>query len=80
MSIPAATPDEVHRFRSSTQRASGTHSTSRPWALAQPKARLLDVARKPSSRPAAARRPDPVQTDVTYPAFDDQSLSQPRNA
>ena len=45
MSMPAATPEEVQRSRSSTQRAWATHSTRGPCSRAHAKARLLDVAR-----------------------------------
>jgi hypothetical protein len=65
MSMPADTPDDVQRLRSSTQRARRIHSTSGPCETTQSQARLLDVARWPSSRPARASRADPVHTDVT---------------
>lgn len=45
MSIPAATPDDVQRFPSTTQRAEGTHVTFRPWLEAQLKDCLFEVAR-----------------------------------
>ena len=69
MSIPAATPDEVHRSRSCTHLACGTHSTSRPNPDAQAKDLLFDVARYPSRSPAAARTADPVHTEATTGAL-----------
>ena len=45
MSMPAATPDDVHRLRSTTHRASGTHSTCGPCLRTHPNERLFDVAR-----------------------------------
>ena len=45
MSMPAATPEEVHRSPSWTHRARGSHATEEPNPLAQEKDRLLLVAR-----------------------------------
>ena len=45
MSMPAATPDDVHRSRSSTQRARASQWTFGPCRTAQANARLLEVAR-----------------------------------
>ena len=44
MSIPAATPEDVQRSRSSTQRARRIQRTSSPCVRTQSKARLFEVA------------------------------------
>jgi hypothetical protein len=51
MSMPAATPDDVHQSRSSTQRASAIHSTATPCWRAQAKDRSFEVARLPVEQP-----------------------------
>lgn len=58
-------PEDVHQLRSSTHRACVTHSTDEPYDVAHQYARLLVVARNPSSSPAAASTAAPVHTDVT---------------
>ena len=66
----AATPDDVRKRRpassaSKTHLARGCQKTAGPAVCGWPCAiaRLLDVARRPFSAPAAARSQDPVHTE-----------------
>ena len=65
MSIPAEMPEEVRNLPSTTQRASLTQFTRFPVLTTQSKDKSLEVARRPSSTPAAAKRADPVHTVIT---------------
>jgi hypothetical protein len=60
MSIPAETPAAVTNLPSSTQR---WRRYVAPKGPRTPEKNQLVVARRPSSRPTAARRRDPVHTD-----------------
>ena len=62
ISIPAATPELVQIFPSTTHRALATHFTFPFCCLTHVKAFLLDVARRPSRTPDLARMAEPVQT------------------
>jgi hypothetical protein len=48
MSMPAATPEDVQRSRSWTQRAFATQVTSSPWLDAHANVSLFEVARYPA--------------------------------
>src|SRR4051812_36148635 len=64
MSMPADTPDEVTNFPSSTHRAFSTHCTLSFGTVISEKNCLFEVARRPSSKPALARMPEPEHTDM----------------
>ena len=64
--MPALIPDELQIFPSATQRARRIHVGSSRRAITSFQARLLLVARFPSSTPARAARPEPVHTVSKY--------------
>ena len=68
MSVPAETPEDVAKGPSSTQRAAVTQFTRSPWLRASWKNILLEVARRPSSRPAFASSAEPEHTDIVVSA------------
>jgi hypothetical protein len=61
MSMPEETPAAVTYLPSNTTRSATGLAPSWPSSS---RANQCEVARRPASRPAAARMRDPVQTDV----------------
>lgn len=64
--MPAEIPEDDQMLPSTTHRACGTHLTLGPRATVLAQADLFVVARRPSSTPALAASPAPVQTVIRY--------------
>ena len=68
-SIPAVTPPDVQQFPSTAYRTVFTQFTFGPIAVTACQYSLFVVARLPSSTPAAAATPAPLQTVIRYLSF-----------